>query len=494
MLKQTERSLRSNGLLSSGEDVSRVSVAEGDLSSPTLIEGEPAPSSAGDDGQVQSSVQSSKTTTPVRTTVPPTSGVRATAQRPAPAPLAGARMPGWSWILKQVSASVIGLAGCPARVQEEARRLAREAGERALCRFERLTPEDRDAIIAAALDRFCHRSPVSPSTALGPRRVAPWEGNPEPYFRHAVRCEAIALTERRFQDVQRGDGRPPASGELDPTFLGCLDQARRRTHLLQGVERRVFFASAALDSVAAEHEVFKVALYTAIALKLRLNSVHKHMSRARQKLFNIKGREAIEWADAWKYLEPPSDDLAQAARAYLAACRARGTGDAVVRWAEAHDEHRQRFNVSKEQSARALAAWRAFVEALDASRLRPRDVGAALLNQCVDLGIDHRVIEAKIKGGQTWLDLLINVDVKRPSPDERAAWRGLLRAQPFGAEVDERFLELEERSTLADQAKSALNQAYKGFLEAASQSPDDLIRKRDEFLNLVDAVSSVARG
>src|SRR5262249_32993876 len=194
-----------------------------------------------------------------------------------------------------------------------------------------------------------------------------------------------------------------------------LDQARRRTSLLQGLERRVFFASAALDSVAAEHEIFKVALYTAIALKLRLNSVHKHMSRARQKLFNIKGREAIEWADAWKYLERPSDEIACAARAYLAACRARGTGDAVVRWAEAHDERRQRFSVSKDQSARALGAWRAFVDALNAGKLRPRDVHATLRERCVELGIDHRVIEARIHSGQTWGDLLINVDVKRPT-------------------------------------------------------------------------------
>jgi hypothetical protein len=462
MLKPSERSLPSHGLLSPGAEAARIA------------EGEPAPSGEDEISQVQSSVPSSMETVAFRTTVPPTSGVRATDPRSGLRLHAPGQRPGWSGILKQVSQSPIGLLGCPTRVQEEAQRLASEAGQRALARFERLTPEDRDQIIAAALDRFCHRRPVS---------VAAWEGNAEPYFRHAIRCEAITLTERRCQERSASP-----SGELDFTFLSFLDQARRRTHLLQGLERRVFFASAALDSVAAENEVFKVALYTAIALRLRLNSVHKHMSRARQKLFNIKGRDVIEWTDAWKYLERPSDDLAQAARAYLAACRARGTGDAVVRWAEAHDDHRQRFSLNKDHSARALGAWRSFVDALDTGRLRPRDVRAALLQRCIDLGIDHRVIEARIQNGQTWCDLLINVDVKRPTPDERAAWRSLLREHRFGADVDACFIELEERSTQADEAKAALIQAYKGFLDAAAQSPDDLISKRDEFLNLVDAV------
>src|SRR5262249_5155588 len=157
------------------------------------------------------------------------------------------RMAGWSWIVRQLSQSPNGLAGCPGRVQEEARRLAGELGQRALCRFERLSAEDREAIIAAAPARFCQRMPaVAPSHIAG-------EGNPEPYFRHAVRCEAITLTERRFDGAQRGDGLPAAGGELDFTFLDWLDQARRRRSLLQGLERRVFFASVALDSVAAEH-------------------------------------------------------------------------------------------------------------------------------------------------------------------------------------------------------------------------------------------------
>jgi hypothetical protein len=406
---------------------------------------------------------------------------------------------GWSWLLKQVDRSPDGLAGCPTRVQEEARRLARDVGRRALNRFDRLAAADRDEIITRALDRFCHQGSVSQSLASGESAADPfiaagarspvWEGDPEPYFRHAVRCEAIALTERRFQAAPRGLG-PTAVATavaIDLTCVSWLDQARRRIHLLQGLERRVFFASAALDSIAAEHEVFKVALYTAIALRLRLNSVHKHMSRARQKLFWVKGTGTLEWPDAWKYLDPPSDALAHAARAYLAACRARGTGDAVVRWAEAHEEHKQRSNTSKEQSARALSAWRAFVDALDAGSRKPRDVQAHLLERCVELGIDHRIIETRIRSGQTWSDLLLNVDVKRPTAEERDAWSHLLSQHPFDAEVLGRWDELEARSNQADLSKAALNQAYTSFLEAAAGSPDNLIRKRDEFLNLVEA-------
>jgi hypothetical protein len=462
MAKLHERLLRPEGLLRTGEDPSGVPIAEG----------EPAPSDEDEGGQLKSTKEVSRG----GTTLAPTSGVRSTAARSLPAALAPA---GFSWIQKQVAQSPTGLRGCPARVQEEARRRAREDGQRALCRFERLSASDRDEIIAAALERFVRAGQSDPA----------WEGNPEPYFRHAVRCEAIALTERRFQDAQRGNG-PLGSantGELDFALLWWLDQARRRTETLHGLERRVFFANAALDSIAAEHEVLKVALYTAIALRLRLNSVHKHMSRARQKLFYAKGRDTIEWADAWKYLEPPSDELARAARAYLAACRARGTGDAVVRFAEAHEEHRQRSNLFKEQSARALQGFRAFVDALNTSKLRPRDVQADLIEHCVELGIDHRVIETRIKSGQSWVELLLSVDVKRPTADERDAWRSLLSSHALGAEVAARWTEAEERANQADLARAALNQAYKGFLEAAAESPDDLIRKRDEFLSLVDA-------
>lgn len=479
MVKMHEGSLRTNDIRSTGEDAERGP------------EGEPVPSGK----EEISPSQASGHEAPSRGSLPPMSRVRATLMKQAQgqghaAALAIPRIGGgFGWLLKQVAQNPIGLAGCPPKVQEEAQRLARDAGLRALTRFERLSPEDRTEIIAAALDRFCRRGGAAlASTTHNPAATA-WENNPEPYFRHAVRCEAIALTERRYQDAPRGGGPSSASAEvdLDFNFVSWLEQARRRTCQLQGLERRVFFASAALDSVAAENESLKVALYTAIALRLRLNSVHKHMSRARQKLFCTKGREPIEWADAWKYLEPQSEELAHAARAYLAACRAHGTGDAVVRWADAHDQHTQCSNTFKEQSGRALSTWRAFVEALDAGDLRPRDVQADLLQRCVALGIDHRVIETRIKSGQTWTDLLLSVDVKRPTADERGAWRSLLAEHPFNAEVIERWQEMEERSDQADAAKSALNQAYASFLEAAAESPDDLIRKRNKFLNLVDA-------
>lgn len=350
--------------------------------------------------------------------------------------------------------------------EELARRYVAEAGVRVLRRLPRLTHGDRDAVLDAAAGRLVRSGPPSGVTL-------------DAHVRRTVYCEALAFDRRRLAEEL----------DLAPEALAALlAGARERIAGLSVRERPLLLAVFALDAVADEDEAGRVVLHAAVAHQMRWNTAHQHISRAFRKLAEgaLSGW-GLEWRSAHRLLcDPPSMELWLCAREYLDACSGRGAhaGPAFQAWTRAHEDHNAWFNEWKKQSASATLQWRGFAHELDRGGVAPRHLVGPIVAGCKALGIDRAVIPGKVRL-QSWRELLDGA--QRPTPEGRNAWRGLLRAHPFGARVEAAFREVERDAALAEVASVELEAAYHRLLKAAEGRSVDGIRARDEFRRLVEA-------
>src|SRR5262249_26031071 len=130
-----------------------------------------------------------------------------------------------------------------------------------------------------------------------------WVRHPEACFRHTVRCHAIAWSEER---LAMGEGLPDRPHDEQETLMQ-LHQARQNLRNLTRLEKQVFRAMSALDSIASKQETTKIVLAAAVAFGMRPGTAHQHMSRVRRKLFPGTGSDF--WKYAWKYLFAPTPGL-----------------------------------------------------------------------------------------------------------------------------------------------------------------------------------------
>jgi hypothetical protein len=235
--------------------------------------------------------------------------------------------------------------------------------------------------------------------------------------------------------------------------------------------------------------VSKIVLHAAAAQQMRWNTAHQNLSRAWRKLCE-GGLSAygVEWRSAHRFIrDPPPLPLWAAAREYLDACSGRGAygGPAFEAWTEAHEAHNASFNESKKRGARAAQLWRAFAVELDASGVRPCALFGPLVQRCGELGIDRWVVPAKLRKEERWTSLL--TEAPRPTQTERAAWRALLRENPFGAGAGAVFREVERESVRADAANLDVEAAYRRMLDAAASRSEAGVRAKDEFWRLLEA-------
>jgi hypothetical protein len=376
----------------------------------------------------------------------------------------GKRSLRWGSLLYDI-ASHGGLAACPPRVKNEACALSREEGMAALRHFDALFAGYCGEIIDAAFERFCHEGLAEPGKARPPGA----------HFRHLVRCQAIAWAEPH----PIGNGGAAELSAEEREIVAALSEARQNARQLRGLEKQIFRAMCALDSIAFEHEASKVVLSTAVAFGMRRGTAYQHISRVRRKLFSGPGADHLK--DAWKYLLPPSLPLSLAARDYLDACEAREAG--LERWMAAHKAHNHHFNALKQRSRSAAAAWRDFVAALDACPEKPVAVQRSLIAASSRLGIDTHVVPAKLRES-SWHGLLHRVN--RPTRKARHAWRDFLQQPAFGVQVLTMWEQFEREAALAEDATAKVNDAYDALLDAAGARPQNFLDARDEFRSLVD--------
>ena len=350
--------------------------------------------------------------------------------------------------------------------EELARGLTAEPGARVLRRFPRLTRDDGAAVLESAAARLVRSGPPSP-------------GPIDAHVRRTVYCEAIETARLRFIEELRVDAAEATRR---------IERARRRLASLTPREASVLRAVFTLDAVAEEDEVGKVVLHAAVAYQMRWNTAHQHVSRAWRKLGDGGLAEwEIDWRAAHRFIAgPPSFPLWTAAREYLDACSGRGVhgGPAFAEWTAAHEHHNTCFNEWKKCSQAGGHSFRAFVERLDRGRIKPVDIAAELLDRCEDLGLD-RWLESTKLAQLTWRRLV--GDAHRPSPGARRAWRELVTAHPFGAEIEVALFEMENETTRAEASGAAVADAYQRLLTAAELRSAEGVRARDEFRCLLEA-------
>jgi hypothetical protein len=283
------------------------------------------------------------------------------------------------------------------------------------------------------------------------------EGASEAAAHHAIRC---AIVERLS----------PASSA-----------ARVRARQLRGLERQIFHAFTALDSVALPSEARRLNPCIAIGFELRPNTVHQHLSRARQKLFPDGSPQG-----ALRFVVAPPHDVARAARDYLDVVEA--APGVAERWARAHGKHARRRQELKVESQAAARVWAAFLVSLDAAGLRPGDVRTYLHATSDEPGILDWIPVAMPdtpRPGKSWSHVLDGLP--RPTGARLAGWERLLAAHPIAPTVAGRWADVARQSARAEQARLDLEAAWRAWLAASSEMPEAFREAKDVFRSRVEA-------
>jgi hypothetical protein len=396
-------------------------------------------------------------------------------------------------------------------------------GERVLRRFELLSRVDRKSVLTMATRHVALMRPVA-AVAMGP------QAGPNPAPPVAMGPQAAPNPEAAHVITEDGAGAPvivPAGlteakiaqavysaaiqaelkrfaeeiGVPHDEVAREIERAQRRAAALAGRERSVFYSVCALDAVATLEETGKVVLRAAVAHQMRWNTAHQNISRAWRKIGEggKLGRWCGEWRAAHRFVwGPPSVTLWTAARAYMDACAGAGAVDsreAFDAWVKAHEAHNAWFNDWKKQSGRATRAWRDFLAALDARGVRPAACQPAISTRSAALGIERWVIPGRL-AQQSWRDLLDAAH--RPNAQAWDAWRTLLQDLGVFAEaeakgepsVEDAFREAEREAALADEACAELERAYRELLAVAERQPEESIRARERFRELILAADA----
>ncbi len=265
----------------------------------------------------------------------------------------------------------------------------------------------------------------------------------------------------------------------------AIAEARQRVTTLKGLERQVFHAFATLDHVLEDaRSVSLVNPCVAIGFELRPNTVHQHLSRARQKLF--PGIHASQ-RQADRLLVAPPEDVVRAGRAYVDVVAAHpGVAKA---WADAHEHHAEQRQASKAASAAAADKWHAFLHTLDGSAVQPRDVRAHLRRT----GDEPRILEwipapsaaAGDASTRRWTAVLDGLP--RPTGTKRAGWAHLVAEHAFSSLERLAFEVFEARSACAEQALATLNDAWCAWLAASERMPVELRAAKNQFRERIQA-------
>jgi hypothetical protein len=320
----------------------------------------------------------------------------------------------------------------------------------------KLSVSDREEVLSIAAGRASASVPVWESTQVS----------------HALEVAALhAVRSTLSMWLTRDDASP-------------LAEARRRAAQLKGLERQVFHAYAALDGVARAAEKKRLNPAIAIAFELRPNTVHQHLSRARQKLF----ARAPEWQDGWRFAVELPAEVARAARDYLDVVDA--APGCAERWSRAQAQHARRRHDLKVQSSGAARAWSSFVDALDASRVAPRDARAHLAANGDEIGLLDWIPESRGGHGAgraelSWRRVLD--DLPRPTGQRLAGWARLLAAQDFGVDATSAFKAFAAQSERAERARVELESAWRAWLGASSEMPSAFRETKATFQRRIEA-------